>query len=224
MTTVLTSYSLLPELQHYFRNFVVTSEINKDFAPPPSDILERYMPENSFVELLFNDDYSKSSYEYRYLDETNLGCVPRMAIQRLQIYPGSWKYLTLDESGDNIFNLGDDDFALLDALLAFRTVTSDSTSFIMIDSTTASFVSDATAGTYILYADYDFLSTNLSKLIYLYLRLEVMDDFSLYDNSSLVSEGGLIETCFEAYLIDKYFTFMTNREPGLIYDCQCDED
>ena len=220
MATVLTSYSLIPELQHWFHNFVINSEVNKDLVPPPVDIAATFMPENSFIEMLFNDHYNKTSYDYRYTTETNMGCIPRSVIARLQIYPGSWQYLTLDPTGDNIFNLQADDFALLDALLAFRNGATDSTSLILIDSTAVSFVSDATAGIYILYGSYTSLSTELSKLIYLYLRLETLGDFSLYNNESLVSTGNLIESCYEAYLIDKYFAFMSAREPNLIYDCE----
>jgi len=223
-TCILTSYSLIPELQHYFNQFVVGSEVNKDLIPPPVDIAERNMPENSFIEMLLNDNYSEQTYEYRYVAETNMGCIPSCSMLRLQIYPGSWQYLKIDESGTNIFNLQAVDFALLDALLAYRQGATDSTSLIMIDSTSVSFVGDATAGIYILYGSYDALTTELSKLIYLYLRLETLEDFSLYDNDTLVSSGGLIESCFEAYLIDKYFAFMTAREPDLIYDCQpCDQ-
>lgn len=224
MAICLTSYSLIPELQHWFNLFVVNSEVNKDLVPPPVNIAEQFMPENSFIEMLFNDNYSKQSYDYRYIEEVNMGCIPRSAISRLQIYPGSWRYLVLDESGTNIFNLQAVDFTTLDALLAFRNGATDSTSLILIDSTAASFVEDSTAGIYILYGDYNSFSTLLSKLIYLYLRLETLDDFSLYNNEALVSSGTLIESCFEAYLIDKYFAFMTAREPDLIYDCEpCDQ-
>jgi len=223
MAICLTSYSLIPELQHWFNKFVINSEVNRDLVPPPTDIAEPYMPENSFIEMLFNDNYSKTSYDYRYIAETNMGCIPRSAIARLQIYPGSWQYLTLDPTGTNIFDLQAHDFALLDALLAFRNGATDSTSLILIDSTGVSFVSDATAGIYILYGSYDSISTELSKLIYLYLRLETLGDFSLYNNETLVSSScNLIAACFEAYLIDKYFAFMTEREPDLIYDCNCD--
>jgi len=220
----LTSYSLVPELQHWFNNFVINSEVNKGLIPPPVDIAEIYMPSNSFIEMLFNDNYSKTSYEYRYIQETNVGCIPRSAWDRLKIYPGSSQYLTLDSDGDNIFGLQADDFAALDALLAYREGATDSTSLILIDSTGVSFVSDATADIYILYGSYNSFSTELSKLIYLYLRLQTLDDFSLYNNESLVTTGGLIETCFESYLIDRYFAFMTLREPDLIYDCEpCDQ-
>jgi len=220
MTAVLTSFSLVPELQHYFHNFVLASEVNRDIVPPPTDIAELYLPNNSFISMLFNDNYSQNNYEYKYIDQTNIGCIPRSAIARLQIYPGSWKYLTLDDSGDNVFGLQPDDFTLLNALLSFRNGATDSTSWTFIDSTSISFVADSTAGIYTLYASYNTLSTTLSKLIYLYLRLEILDDFSLYNNDLLVSCTTLIESCFEAYLIDKYFNFMTNRNPSLIYNCE----
>jgi hypothetical protein len=222
MATTLTSYTLVPELQHWFHNFVIESEVNKDLVPPPVDIAEQYMPENSFIEMLFNDNYSKTSYDYHYIKETNFGCIPRSASSRLQVYPCSWQYITLDPTGDNVFGLKAHDFVLLDALLAFRNGATDSTSLILIDSSAISFVADTTANIYILNANYNALNTRLSKLIYLYLRLETLDDFELYNNDLLVSDGGLIESCFEAYLIDKYFAFMTVREPDLIYDCNCD--
>ena len=219
---ILTSYTLVPELQHWFHSFVVNSELNKDLVPPPTDIASTYMPENSFIEMLFNDDYSQSTYEYRYIDETNIGCIPRSVLRRIQIYPGSWNYVTIDAAGDNIFNLQTEDLTMLDALLAYRNGATDSSSFIFIDSTAITFVADSTADLYILSANYSSLPTTLSKLIYLYLRLEVLEEFILYNTDSLVSNGELLETCFESYLLDKYFTFMSNRNPDLIYDCQCD--
>lgn len=220
MATVLTSYSLVPELQHWFHQLIISSEINKNLTPPPVDITEPYMPENSFIEMLFNDSYNEINYEYRYLQEENIGCIPRSVWDRLKIYPGSSQYLNLDAAGENVFNLQADDFVLLDTLLAFRNGVNDSTSLWIIDSTSTEFVEDTTAGIFILFASYNNLSTPLSKMIYLYLVLETLEDFSLYNNDSLVSEGGLLDPCYEAYLIDKYFTFMTAREPDLIYDCE----
>jgi hypothetical protein len=224
MTTVLTSYSLLPELQHFFHHFVINSEVNKSLVPAPVDIAELFLPKDSFVGLLLNDNYSEPSYEYRYLDETNVGCVPRTVVSRLQVYPTSWRYLVLDPTGENIFNLQPHDFTLLDALLSFRNGATDETRWTFTDSTSISFIADSTANTFVLSASYDSLSTELSKLVYLYLRLELLEEFSIYNNiNELVSSGGLIVSCFEAYLIEKYFTFMTKRQPDLIYDCICDE-
>jgi len=216
MATVLTSYSLVPEIQHWFHRFVINSKINKYRVPPPVSIPEEYLGDNSFIAMLFNDNYIHDSYEYRYLEEENPFCVPRIAATRLQVYPGSSQYLKLDPTGDNIFNLQADDFATLDALLAYR---NDGTALTIIDSTSVSFVSDTTAGIFILYASLDSLSTELSKMIYLYLTLMLYDRYEQYNNEILVSTGGLLQTCYESYLIDQYFCFMTNRDPDLLYNC-----
>jgi len=216
MATVLTSYSLVAELQHWFNHFVINSKINKYRVPPPVDIPETYLGENSFIDMLFNNAYEHDSYEYRYSTEENAFCIPRVASTRLQVYPGSSQYLTLDPDGSNVFNLQADDFATLDALLAYR---NDGTALTIIDSTSVSFISDATAGIFILYATLDTLSTELSKMIYLYLVLKLYNRFEEYNNESLISTGGLIQTCYESYLVDQYFCFMTEQHPDLLYDC-----
>jgi hypothetical protein len=166
--------------------------------------------------MLFNDAYAHDSYEYRYSTEEDPLSVPRVAATRLQVYPGSSQYLNLDSAGSNVFNLQNDDFATLDALLAYR---NDGTALTIIDSTSVSFVSDTTAGIFILYATLDILSTELSKMIYLYLTLKLYDRYEDYNNESLTSTGGLLETCYESYLIDQYFCFMTDRDPDLLYNC-----
>lgn len=216
MATALTSYSLIPELQHWFNHFVVNSKVNKYRVPPPVDIPELYLGENSFIDMLFNDAYSHADYEYRYSVEGNTQCVPRIAASRLQVYPGSSQYMKLDPDGGNVFSLQPDDFATLDALLAYR---NDGTALVILDSTAVSYFEDATAGIFILYATLDSLSTELSKMIYLYLTLKLYDRFEHYNNETLVSSGGLLQTCYESYLIDQYFCYMILRKPDLLYDC-----
>lgn len=217
MATVLTSYSLVPELQHWFNHFVINSKVNKYRVPPPVDIPPLYLGENSFIDMLFNDSYSHNNYEYRYTQQTNPLCIPRQVFMRLQIYPGSSQYLYLDPNGSNIFNLQAHDFATLDALLAYRNY--DSTALTIIDSTAVQFVGDSTAGIFILYASFNSLSTELSKMVYLYLMLKRYNVYQPYNNDSLISTGGLLETCYESYLIDQYFCFMIERKPDLRYDC-----
>ncbi len=212
MTTVLTSYSLVAELQHWFNHFVINSKINKYRVPPPVDIPELYLGENSFIDMLFNNSYAQNSYEYKYIAEQDPLSVPRVAATRLQVYPGSSQYLKLDSDGSNIFDLQADDFATLDALLAYR---NDATSLTVVDSISVSF--DSTA--IILYATLDNLSTELSKMIYLYLVLKLYDRFEEYNTEILISTGGLLQTCYESYLVDQYFYFMTQHQPGLLYEC-----
>jgi len=56
-------------------------------------------------------------------------------------------------------------------------------------------------------------------MIYLYLTLMLYDRYGNYNNDSLVSTGGLLQTCYESYLIDQYFCFMTEHRPDLLYSC-----
>jgi len=232
MTTTLTSYTVVPELQHWYYKFLVSKAIvTKDLIPPPVDIPELYMPSNSFIEMLFNDNYCEPSYEYRYCQETNVLCIPRVAYNRMIVYPGSSQYVNLNPKGDNIFLLKTHDFILLDALLEYRLLTCDSTSIqtacevdttsfslVVVDSTNVSFICDSTTGICILQASLDSLNTELSKLIYLYLDLKVNGNTSKYNNSNLISTGCLLESCYESYLIDQYYKCMSSKTV-LFPDC-----
>lgn len=221
MAISFSGYTLVPELQHWYREFIVKSTVNRDRIPPPSDVNPINYPYQSFINLLLNDNYTADFYEYTYVLETDFFCIPRQATSRLQIYPGLWQYVKLDPTGDNIFELNNNDLIMLDALLAYRM---DSTSLTIIDSTSVSIITDSTAGTSILFASYDSLDTCLSKLIYLYLQLKIYENYELYNNLDLVSScdmhpKSLLCNVFESYVIDSYFKFIMNRAPDLLYKC-----
>ena len=233
MATVLTSYTIVPELQHWYNHFVVESAIvTKDRVPPPVDIPELYLSNISFITMLFNDEYCQDSYEYNYTQETNVLCIPRIAYDRMIVYPGSSQYVNIDPNGENIFALQADDFTLLDALLKYRTLICDSTGvetacgvdatsfdLAVIDSTDVSFVCDTTGtGICTLNASLGSLSTELSKLIYLFLDLKVNGNYSNYNNTSLISTGGLLQSCYESYLIDQYYKCMSSKTV-IFQDC-----
>ena len=220
MTISFSGYTLVPELQHFYREFILKSIINKDSIPPPSDINPINFPPQSFINLLLNDNYPADFYEYNYTLVADFFCVPRQVSARLQIYPGMWQYVNLDSTGDNIFGLQSNDLTMLDALLAYR---NDSTSLTIIDSTSISIVTDL-AGSSILFASYDMLGTCLSKLIYLYLQVQIYGNYQLYDNIDLVSScdmtpASLLCSIFESYVLDAYFKFMMDRASNLIYKC-----
>ncbi len=211
MVAVLAQTTLVPELQHWMNRFILKQKINKFREPPPSDIDVLYLTRTSFIEMLFNDDYALDSYEWKWKIETHFECIPRAAVRRLQVYPTSYKYLVMDETeGDNVFNLQTDDFTMLDALLAYRT---DETSVTIIDST-ATTVFDSTSN--ILIGGLSSLTTELSQLIWLYLDLEIRGNSDAYNSDTPISTGGFIETCYEQYVVNKFFIFLSNREPDLI--------
>jgi hypothetical protein len=127
------------------------------------------------------------------------------------IYGAAAVYYVLDSAGDNVFNLQQHDFILLDTLLAYR---QDSTGVTIIDSTALT-VFDSTAGVLTVY--YDGLSTPLSKLIYLYLKLKIYGDISRYNNLTVLSRDDtnpsyiVLENMYELFLIDEYFKTVSNR-------------
>jgi len=141
---------------------------------------------------------------------------PSVVRDRMMIYANSAQYYNLYVSpcvGEdstakvNLFNLQSDDIMMLDALLAYRM---DETGVTLIDSTSTS-ITDTTSGT-IIQVNYNGLSTKLSRLIYHYLNLMINQSYSAYDNTNLISDSScLISSCYEAYVIEKMFQFMSDR-------------
>lgn len=216
--TIVASADLVPELQHWFYLFVVNSVVNKFEVPAPVDIDAIWMPNSSFIEMLFNENYSDDKYFYLYDIEESLGSWPELTRQRLCIYPGAATYYALSETageGDNIFMLQSADLILLDALLAYRT---DGTAVTIADiDATASLIFDSTS--LILYANFNSLPTELSKLIYLYLDLKLRSRYDNYNNLNTVSTSEPLETMYELLLIDEYFQSMSARNVDVSLQC-----
>lgn len=211
LSGALASTILVPELQAWVNSFIKGSSINKNEIPLPVDIDDVYLSPNSFISLLFNDDYDVITYPiYKYLyKEESVSCWPTLVKTRIMIYPSSAKYLVIDDTeGTNVFNLCAENLSMLDGLMSYR---NDSTSIIIADSTAAIF--DSTAN--VLYATYNNLQSSLSKLIFLYLDLKINNNYSNYNNSTLVSNGSVLETLYEMYVMDKYFDYMTLRESDI---------
>jgi len=190
---VLMSTRLVPELQYYFSVFLRASTLNKYRVTYPAVLDCPCLDENkSFIRLLFDDNWPKSfkSYRYLYREETNKGSWPGDVRTRLALYPSSGEcYLSDRDPPDaniNLFNLQDDDLLMLDNLLEYRC--EDSTATITID--------------------YDSLSTNLSKMIFLYLDLKINGSYERYNNESLISdESSVLECFYEVYLGENMFNF-----------------
>ena len=198
----LASTKLIPELQYWFHDFVTSSSVNKYQVLFPATVNSFSLPQNSFIELLFNESYSKTSYNYLFTEVVKT-LWPNIVTQRLSVYPISGKYYSCDETGENLFLLESEDRTLLDALLQYRI---DSTSVTIIDSTSVSFVSN------ILYGNYSLLSTTLSKLIFIYLELKINSNISNYNSQVLLSNStNILENVYETFVLDKIFDFLSSR-------------
>lgn len=198
----LSSTILVPELQYWFNDFVLNSFVNKNLIPLSSNIDEVYMPQASFIELLFNESYSYDEYKYLYTDISNTYDWPYNVKTRMLVFPSSARYLEVGDSGTNHFGIVAEDLSLLNALLQYRI---DSTSLIIIDSTSTSFVAP------VLHASYDNINSILSKLIFLYLDFKVNGNTSNYDNTITLSQGTLLESCYEVFVLDKMFISISER-------------
>ena len=205
----LASTNLVAEIQTWFSKFIVNSVVNKYEIPKPPEIpLIYFTLRTSFIELLFNDNYSRDEYFYRFESDTNKYAWPQPVKTRLLVYPRSAIYYKLletniDTTGTNVFELEQDDVTLLNALLQYR---QDSTSLTIIDSTSTNFVSN------ILYAHYSTLNTNLSKMIFMYLNLKIYNNYSDYDSTTLVSSStSVLESCYETYILDEFYSYISNR-------------
>jgi len=194
--------------------YVIHSVVNKHQIPFPSYIDPIFLKQGSVVELLSENTFPYTSYKYLYKSETNKLLWPDLVRQRLMVYAAS-KFLYPDStSGDNIFQLQLQDFAMLDVLMTYR---HDSTSVSFIDSTGFNIVTDATST--VVFTNFSSLQTPLSKLIYLYLELKIYRRYDNYNNLNIISPCTLLETYFELRLVDEYFLFMSDREVSFEIEC-----
>ena len=97
----------------------------------------------------------------------------------------------------------------------------DSTSLTVIDDASASvsFVLDATTGLSIVTASMNTLTTELSKLIFVYLDLCVNRNISNYDGTEPISTDGPLQTIYELYVLDKYFQVVSARDTDVAPYC-----
>ena len=199
---ILASTILVPELQYWFDQAINHSILNKARIPNPVSIPSLYLPQNSFIKLLFDDSWEPHFTHYRYLYRRNedKSCWPGIVRNRMCVYPRSKDYYVCDfdppDCNVNLFNLQNDDIMMLDILLEYR----------LHPSTTS------------LVVDFYSLTTRLSKLIYLYLDLVINKKTDKYNDDSLISsDDTLLESTYEAYLVDCMFRFVSAK-PAIVKD------
>lgn len=211
------STSLVNELQYWFSRAVVYRDLNKDKIPYPVEIPTLFLKPKSFIQLLFDESYPFTEYEYLFQDIESKSKWPAMVRERITVYASARMYEICDSTNAfNLFHLQPDDFTLLDTLLAYRI---DPTRVNLVDSTSVVLV-DSTASI-TLYASLDALSTNLSKLIWVYLKLKIDEDTSVYDTTTLISQPfEVLQSCYEAFVIELYFDYVAAREVIPIPPCE----
>ena len=183
---------LVPELQYFMERVVTKSNLNKNQTLAPANAAFIDPTSRSFIRLLFDDTWPTDfSFYYPLFLKTSISDCPTLLRQRLMLYPMSAAYFMADSSGDtNLFNLQNDDFHLLSALLEFKT-----------------------QGTHFQFDQYNFndLITNLSKLIFIFLDLKINNKDIYYDNDIILSnDGNVLENCYEFYIQELLFDHFSN--------------
>ncbi len=201
--------TLVKELQYWFNKFIITTNLNRDFIPTPAEIPDYIVnnndEDNSFLRLLFDDSWNKTNYNYYFLKNIDKQTWPYLIRDRLGIYPMNSQYYestTDSTSGINFFILQNDDFLLLDSLLIYR---NNPLNFTITDSTSNILIG------FDLQVNFDLLSTELSKLIYVYLMLKKNSDFSKYENlpGIISSSNNILNTLYEKYVIENLFSVVS---------------
>ncbi len=192
---IISSAKVVMELQYWFNKFLFTSELNKNQIPYPSDIRDNYfINDNSFLRLLFDDNWPMEYDSYNYMFE-NFCLQPDEIIQRICIYPGAAVY-RLDKQGTdnsfNFFNLKEDDLLMLDKLLDYRISNSTSILNITIDPN-------------------ETYETSLANLINCYLDLVINDNYQNFDDTILKSND-LLSNLYELYVIEKMFQYVSGLD------------
>jgi len=223
----LDSTIVVPELQLWTNRFVMGSSVNRYEVPYPVYDLTHCYPQGSFISMLFDDNFPYDYYEYLYAEKPDRLSWPWIVRQRLLIYPRSAKYMIINnQTGENLFLLQQDDFTMLDGLLAYRVATydstaTDSTSVVLIDdsSSPVAIAYDSTSGITTITASLTTLNTELSKLIFVFLDLCLNQNTSNYDTTVPISTSHGLQTIYELYVIDKYFDVVSSRETDVAPYC-----
>ncbi len=215
LSNSLDSTIVVPELQLWSHRFVLTSDVNKYEVPYPPETPTHCYPQGSFISMLFDDSYPYDYYKYLYAEKEDRLSWPWIVRQRLLVYPRSAKYMIINDTiGTNLFLLQQDDFTMLDGLLAFRI---DSTAVVLIDDSTAPVSFDSTSG--VITASLETLTTELSKLIFVFLDLCINRNTSNYDTNVPISTDHALQTVYELYVIDKYFEIVSERNTDVAPYC-----
>jgi hypothetical protein len=190
---------VIPDLLYYTEQYIINSTANKYKIPFPASFPNTYLlTNNSFIRLLFDENWPSTLTTYRYLyrEETDRTNIPETILRRMMIYPDETKYYVCDSDSTsicsiNVFNLQQDDLTLLDLLLKYKT---DTTSIIDIS------IIDPTG-----------LVTHLSELIYVYLNFKINNDYTDFDNLNVISSNTeVLENFYESFLVDMLFTSISN--------------
>lgn len=249
---------IVPELHYWFEKFNDYNNLNSKRYPKPVTVnyedtsfdgntvyvqsgyvldnyLQKQISDNSFIELLFNENWDKPSYSYMYSEIINKLTWPKNIYRRGMIYPKDVRYFVLTPGGlNNIFNLRTEDIRLLNLLLQYRvgqgTYVLDGYSEdgyfsigLGLPEDSVYFQDNYMGVDYVESRSYlrdNFIFENLTelgKLIYVYLDAKVNGRIEKYDTNNLISSPtNILTSAYEAHVLETVFDTINNRDKDTI--------
>ena len=207
---IIFEHAIATDLNYWAKEFIGKMNINKEFLSVPSAYKVPDIPIETFIAMLFDENYSYNLYTHHYIETTgnSIDYASNGIGRRLQIYRTTNGLYTPSYDSTaiavwDIFNLEyNNDTFMLDKLLEYRMGLYDATSNPIID-----------------ISDYSTLTTKLSKLIYVYLDIKLNDNYDMYDDASstAVTPGfkSLLEIIYELVIIESIFNLVSARSVSI---------
>jgi len=177
----------IPELEIAFNNYWRSNaEITLSNVPLSSTINNSIMISDTIFELLFNNNYSYSNFNYL-LKEIQILSLEKQIRERLRYSRSLIKvYITDSTNGtDNIFSISNNDLTILNMLVDYR----------------KNIIPNISLFNYVN-------SSNLSKLIYIYLDLMINNNYQKIEDMLVSSSNNILESLFELYVINESHKYM----------------
>jgi len=222
----------IPEIDFWALQILKKSPVYQDFKKYPIAINEEeWRRDGSVLDLLFNYTFDSASYSIHYLQVDKVAITDTNIVNRSAILANQLRYWVCDTTSAQIILPGDST-ALGEGVQIIDDVQRPTTpcTSLALSLLTAANVFSITTGekdlldilflhktgvdvsSYLIQIDYNSLPSPLSKLIYIYLDIEVNDNYFLYDNDTPVNtEDRLIVTLFEKFVLDHLYRKISFR-------------
>lgn len=182
---------LIPELNYWFGRFLIQKNIDIEPFDIPVELKERDLPKKSVIELLFNDEWKESTYNYLFVEKKYF--IPEIIRRRIAVRPNQVQIFesTADSTGVNLFNFTQQDLQMFDHLLQYRLNPNHSLDPL----------------------EYSDMTSNMSKLVFIYLDFKINGNWANYNFEGLISDPhNMLENMFEAYVIDQIYGDLSELE------------
>lgn len=181
---------LIDSINTYIKNSI---SITTEFLYFPTEIPDKYVNKRSLFHLLFNENYEYDNFIYTFSD-LNIDNFPSNIINRIYSKGKYIRCMIADETnGYNVLELSDEELVLLNKLLSYK-----NTFIYPLNN-----------------IEYDSLTKNISKLIYLYIDLLGNDriDIKIKIDKILefnINSSNIIELLYYNYILDKSHKYILN--------------